>query len=75
MLYNTKDIYFAATLLAYGYLLTSVDKKEPKHMIFVFEDAEKIRPIERAYLNKEVRVEVSAFREALIRLKGIVHSS
>lgn len=75
MKYNTKDIYLAATLLACDFLLIHVDKTEPKHMVFTFEESEKIKPIEEQYLNRKLLVEVSAFREALIRLKGIVHSS
>jgi hypothetical protein len=36
---NTTDIYLAAAFLSLGAKLTDVDKDDPRHMIFEFEDA------------------------------------
>lgn len=35
---RTSDVYLSAALLAFGYKLESIDRKDPRHMVFSFTD-------------------------------------
>lgn len=73
--YSTKDVYFAAALLVCGYVLCEVGRTDVRHQKFYFEgDRRKIRELEVCYANRKLEVETTAYKEALQRLKSIIHA-
>lgn len=72
---TTKDIYFAALLLAYGYKLDSVLIDDPRHQEFIFDvDHDAVRELKTAYANQTIQVNAWQFKEAIQRMKFIVHN-
>lgn len=86
---RTTDVYFAATLLALGYRLEQVDRKDPRHMVFQFagkkdgnlgtlqEDVtqENLDTLETQWANRTLMVNAFDQAEAIKRMKSIIHSS
>lgn len=86
---RTTDVYFAATLLALGFRLEQVDRKDPRHMVFEFgrkkdgnlgtlqEDVtqENLDELETQWANKKLMVNGWEQAEAIKRMKSIIHSS
>jgi hypothetical protein len=86
---RTTDVYFAATLLALGYKLELVDRKDPRHMVFEFigkkdgnlgklqEDVsqENLDALETQWANRSLMVNAFDQAEAIKRMKSIIHSS
>jgi hypothetical protein len=84
---KTKDIYLAATLISLGHKIEQVDKTDLKHMEFTIIpanfDSPNIPPVMSydlenlaiLYANDELRVSPLKYKDALQRLKSIVHSS
>lgn len=72
--YSTRDVYFAAALLVYGYVLCEVNRTDIRHQKFYFEgDKRRLRGLEVEYANRKLVVEVTAYKEALQRLKSLIH--
>lgn len=83
---KTSDIYFASALSALGAKLESIDKTDPRHMVFEFSSPESssdaipkfavldLDYIERGWLNKVLPVNAPEYAEAIKRMKSIVHS-
>lgn len=84
---KTKDIYLAAAMIALGAKHESTDKTDPRHMEFKFAaptafqtgelakiPAPSLEQIESEWLNGTLMVNAIAFKDAIQRLKGIVHS-
>ena len=86
---QTTDVYFGAALLALGYKLEEVDRKDPRHMKFVFvgksdgnlgalhEDItqENLDSLEASWANRSLVVNGWDFAEAIKRMKSVIHSS
>lgn len=86
---TTKDLYLAATWLALGARHEGTDKTDPRHMTFKFSpkplfetgvlagtpvDGQDLEKIETDYVNGCVMVNAVAYKEALQRLKAVIHS-
>lgn len=84
---STKDIYLAAAMIALGAKHEKTDKTDPKHMQFEFSaptafktgelakiPAPSLEQIESEWVNATLMVNAVAYKDALQRLKGIVHS-
>lgn len=82
---QTSDIYLAATLLALGYRLERVDRKDPRHMRFEF--VPQIRTgglgdlakagmdeVETQWANRTLMVNAFDQAEAIKRMKSLIHS-
>lgn len=87
---KTSDVYLSAALLALGYKLESVDRKDPRHMVFEFVDVvdrskwsniqkaintSNINDVEREWANRNLMVNAFDFAEAIKRMKSLIHSS
>lgn len=86
---QTTDVYFGAALLALGYRLEEVDRKDPRHMRFIFvgksdgnlgtlqEDItqENLDSLEASWANRSLVVNGWDFAEAIKRMKSVIHSS
>lgn len=88
---DTKDIYLAAIFLAMGAKYEKVDKTDQRHQVFYFSTDEDqvatpgsqivvtrgvdFEMIEQQYANEELLINAVKFKQALQRMKSIVHSS
>lgn len=83
---KTTDVYLAATLLALGYKLENVDRKDPRHMKFEFGLPVKtgglgelahagLLDVETQWANRTLMVNAFDQAEAIKRMKSIIHSS
>lgn len=85
---RTTDVYFAATLLALGWKLDQVDRKDPRHMVFEFVgkpsnlgtvqediDQQNLDTLETQWANKTLMVNGWEQAEAIKRMKSLIHSS
>jgi len=72
---STRDIYLASALLSLGYVLHSVNKKDSRHQEFSFEIASTtLHEIELQYANEKLVVNAAHFKNALQRMKSIIHT-
>ena len=82
---KTSDVYLSAALLALGYKLEKVDRKDPRHMIFEFIGQinsgvlgelykVSIDEIETQWANRTLTVNAFDFAEAIKRMKSLIHS-
>jgi len=72
---KTRDIYLAAALLTLGYVLQSVDKRDSKHQEFIFEiSPTTLKSIELEYANERLVVNLAHLKNALQRMKSIIHN-
>ena len=69
---TTSDIYFAAALLAKGAYLEKIDRTKPRHMTFTF-SGDDLDSLEMKWVNKELEVNALDYRDAIQRMKSIVH--
>ena len=83
---KTSDVYLSAALLALGYKLESVDRKDPRHMVFSFTSITtsgnlgeltrlNLEEIETFWANRTLTVNAFDFAEAIKRMKSLIHSS
>ncbi len=81
--FGTPDIFLAAAYIALGAVYTRADKTNPKHMVFYFsypEDESEEEPtfsfasIEQRWVNNSLLVNATRYKDALQRLKSVVHS-
>jgi hypothetical protein len=84
----TKDIYFAAALLALGAEYESADRTDPRHVEFYFSPrkaktgalatleiaTQDLDAIEAQWVNKTLVVNAIEYSEAIKRMKSIVHN-
>lgn len=85
--YKTKDIYLAAVMLALGAKLDHTDKSDPRHQEFHFSEYEGKGPVDELlhsvdfekveldYANAKLEINAVKFKEALQRMKSIIHSN
>jgi hypothetical protein len=87
---RTKDIYLSAAWLALGAKYEKVDRTDPRHMEFFFSSGKDdvstqndiltvsmevdLELIEKQWANAELIVNAIKFKEALQRMKALVHS-
>lgn len=85
-LVRTTDIYFAAALSVLGGVPESIDKTDPRHMVFEFKPRSLSAPlpegpsvdleeIERRWANRDLPVNAPEYAEAIRRMKSLVHGS
>jgi hypothetical protein len=87
---KTSDVYLASALLSLNYKLISIDRTNPKHMIFSFGyftdennlgkvgetlSEHNLENVERAWANRSLVVNAFDFAEAIKRMKSLIHSS
>ena len=70
MKYSTCDLYFAAALQSKGLVMSGTDIRVGR-VYFVFEDAERVSPVEREYLMHNCHVEVSHYISIIKDLKRL----
>jgi len=74
---RTRDIYLAAIYIAMGVEFSHADKSDPRHQEFIFKngstmDTEKIHA---DYVNASLMINAVAYKEAIQRMKSVIHSS
>ena len=90
MIKSTKDIYLSAAWLSLGAKYEKVDRVDPRHMEFFFSSGNDsvstsdgklkisrevdLENIEKQWANAELMVNATKFKEALQRMKAVVHS-
>ena len=67
----TKDIYFAAALLAMGAELDNVDRSDPQHVRFKFIRGVELKELESEWNNGKL---FPGYAEAIRRVKSMVHA-
>lgn len=83
---KTSDVYLSAALLALGYKLEKVDRKDPRHMVFEFVGnirtgnlgeviKNSLEDVETQWANRTLVVNAFDFAEAIKRMKSLIHSS
>ena len=85
---STTDIYFCAALLSIGGVLDTVDRTDPKHMIFSVSlkipdtlpvgqtiDDYNMSVLEKAWANETLRGNLFRMASAIKRLKSVVHAN
>ena len=85
---STKDIYLSALWMAMGAKFERVDRTDPRHQVFYFSESDVPAPdgsrvlvgidlldLEKQWVNKEIKVNAWEFKEAIQRMKSIIHSS
>lgn len=83
---KTSDVYLSAALLALGYKLEKVDRKDPRHMVFEFVGnirtgnlgeviKNSLEDVETQWANCTLVVNAFDFAEAIKRMKSLIHSS
>lgn len=88
MLKKTKDVYLAAAILTFDNVeLVRVDRTDPRHMEFVFESKDvqignlpmtggvDLDAIEMKWVNNELTGNFTDFKNAIQRMKSVVHST
>jgi hypothetical protein len=83
---ETTDIYFTAALLALGFKLDSVDKSDIRHMKFFIVpkefESENLPKVsldglefyENEWANGTLVINAVAFKDAIQRMKSVIHS-
>lgn len=82
---RTKDFYLAAALLALGSKLDEVDKTDSRHMEFTIISERKfesenipvadLESYEKQWANKTLEINAYEFKEAIQRMKSVIHST
>jgi len=76
----TTDIYLAASLMSLGATLESVDKSDPRHMVFELDNSDtgnldsNMDLWENQYVNGVLMVNAFKFKDSIQRLKSVVHT-
>jgi len=70
---ETKDIYFAAALLALGGMYIETDKSDKRHMMFKL-SVTNLREIESNWINSTLMVNAVLYKNALQQIKAIIHT-
>jgi len=73
---KTKDIYYAAIVIAMGGQYSHADKTDPRHQIFHFIDNDRVDfdKVRSEYVMGSLMVNAAAFKESLQRMKSEIHS-
>ena len=85
---KTTDLYLAAAFLALGAKLENVNRDDPRHMEFSFEPSLNIfnsevlnsatkldlDAIETQWTNSELMVNATAYKDAIQKMKRVVHT-
>lgn len=77
-LYNTADFYTAALLICRGHKIEKITTEKSKHKkdkkSFYFTDSEELQADLLSYMNRDLEGNLRDFRDAIERVKDIVHS-
>lgn len=74
-IFETKDFYLSAFLLARGYKLISVNRDDPQRVLFAFNDFEDREELLRDFLYSKSSIEPQAFINSIKALKQVLHSN
>jgi len=74
--FKTKDIYLSAILIALGGFYSHADKSDTRHQIFYFRDNGNIDfdKVVSEYVTGTLTINAAAFKEAIQRMKSVIHS-
>jgi len=84
---STKDIYLSAAWMALGAKFEKVDRTDPRHQEFFFSSGKAdftdllageeidLNEIEKQWANEDLRINAVHFKNALQRMKALVHSA
>ena len=70
---TTKDIYFAAALLASGMEMGKVDRSDSQHIRFTF-NGDELKAMEADWINGGLTGSFSAYAEAVRKIKSLIHA-
>lgn len=73
--FSTDNFQLAAFLLAESSRLISVDKTNPRRVVFVFEESEKRKELTERFLSYEAQVEPHRFFSAQKDLKQLIYEN
>ncbi len=72
--WTTYDLGVAAALLCLGYELYSLDRANPRRVLFIFRHSEKIDDTANAYIADRLELNARAFFDQLKALKNRLYS-
>jgi len=72
--YTTDSFLLASYLLAESCSLLRSDKTNPRRIVFVFQDSEKLQSLIKIFLSHKSHIEPHRFYSAMKDLKQIIHS-
>lgn len=73
-IYSTKDFYCAAALIAVGHEFITVDKTNPKKVIFSFHASQELLHHVNLFWMRKLELNATAVFEAQRSLKAIIHN-
>ena len=73
--WTTYDLGIAAALLCLGYELLSLDRANPRKVLFIFRHHEKIDDVANAYLADKLELNARAFFDQLKALKNRLYGA
>jgi hypothetical protein len=76
-MYSTTDFYTTAVLMSQGFLVKKVEGEGPGNRVkrFFFEDSDELRETILQYINGTLEGNIRDFRNAIEKVKDLVHSS
>ncbi len=72
--YQTYDLGCAATLISVGFQLVSLDKANPRKVLFVFRGEDEIKKVVDDYWADRMEVKARAFFDNIKMLKNRIYS-
>lgn len=72
--YTTSDFYCASALIAVGYSIVSLDKTNPKRVIFEFKNSSDLQKIVNLFWLRRLDLNVNAVFEAQRYLKSLIYN-
>lgn len=71
--FRTDNFQLASYLLSKGCIILSVDKTNPKRVVFIFKDSEKLRELNQTFLSYDALVEPHRLYSAQKDLKQMIY--
>ena len=72
--FGTHDMGVAAALIALGYEIISLDKTNPKKVLFVFQRLKNIEETASLYWSNKLKIKAQSFFDAIRALKNRLYS-
>ena len=72
--YSTKDFYLAAFLVVQGLEILTLDKTDPRKVLFVFQDLENRESLVEDFLFGKSSVEPKQFVTAIKQIKQLLYN-